>query len=242
MRSKSSSAPKLRRHVAPIADGLISMAGKRSVLAPCVSKQPAQRHRLLLGPSDEDADTVQRRACGQPVRSRSSSVARARGQHALGQLLAQSARGTSTLPEIESRSSREPSGSATRPSSVKRSPSSAHAPRSAIGSCRRAGARTRAPRPWRCACRRARARARSASVRASAPRHSMPMTPCATAGRQIAGSRRAVMRDSKPSRIRPAQASTMASNSPASRRRSRVSTLPRSGSMRKSGRAASNCA
>ena len=50
------------------------------------------------------------------------------------------------------------------------------------------------------------------------------------------------MRDSKPKRVRPAHANTMASISPASCRRRRVSTLPRKVSILRSGRAASNCA
>ena len=100
------------------------------------------------------------------------------------------------------------------------------------------------------------ARGRSSSARRIPPcaesfcRHSMPITPWVTAGRQIFGSSRAVMRDSWPKRIRPAHARTMASmrlplaairghtadSCPASSLRRRVSTLPRSDSIRKSGR------
>src|ERR1700736_915197 len=83
--------------------------------------------------------------------------------------------------------------------------------------------------------------ATSSSACESAPRLSMPITPWATAGKQILGSRRAVMRDSSPSRIKPAQASTMASMSPASSRRSLVSTLPRRVSTFKSGQADNSC-
>ncbi len=158
MRSNVSRAPSRAAVSRRFADGLISMAGRRKVLAPLDFQQPAQRHRLLLGAGDQNADAAagptSRSDGAQPLQQR----ARARGQHALGQQRSQSDRMTRGLPDWLSRSSREPSGSATRPSSSQGvALESAHAPRSAIGSCRPAGGRTRAPHPWRYEWRRARA-------------------------------------------------------------------------------------
>ena len=68
------------------------------------------------------------------------------------------------------------------------------------------------------------------------------MTPWPTAGSDTLGSSSEPMRDSRPRRVRPAAASTMASSSPSSRRFSRVSTLPRKGAMSRSGRAMSSWA
>ena len=116
------------------------------------------------------------------------------------------------------------------------------APRSASGSCRSsvcakarsaAGARTTArdaarpaPRGWL----------------ASSSRHSMPITPWPTAGSESSRSSTCVMRLPRPRRSSPAQASRMASSSPSSSRRKRVSTLPRSSSSLRSGRACRSCA
>jgi hypothetical protein len=81
-------------------------------------------------------------------------------------------------------------------------------------------------------------RARTARVSASSARHSMPRAPWPTAGSDTSGSRICVARPSRPRRTRPARASTMASHSPASTLRRRVSTLPRSGTTSRSGRRA----
>ena len=114
-----------------------------------------------------------------------------------------------------------------------------HARPAACCSCRRARATRRArrappARSGRCAS--------AASVRASAAasaRISMPSAPWPAAGSHLRGveQRRGCAR-ARPSRFRPAAASTMASYWPSSSLRSRVSRLPRSGSMRRSGRSA----
>ncbi len=137
--------------------------------------------------------------------------------------------GCAALPAMQSRSTREPSGSATNPSSVSRSAS--RLANAAIGDwqlppSRRANARS--------ASMAARVGASSSAcssrrVLESPTRHSMPMTPWPTAGSEILGSSRSVMRDSSPRRAgRRRQARWRRARRP-SRRLSRVSTLPRSG-------------
>ncbi len=64
----------------------------------------------------------------------------------------------------------------------------------------------------------------------------MPSAPCPAAGSIASGSKTWRMRASRPRRLRPAAASTMAAYCPSSSLRRRVSRLPRSGSMRRSGR------
>ena len=77
----------------------------------------------------------------------------------------------------------------------------------------------------------------------SSARHSTASAPCATAGSMTSddpGFRRS--RPALPSRSRPHSASTSASTSPASSLASRVLTLPRIGTIARSGRIRSNCA
>ena len=69
----------------------------------------------------------------------------------------------------------------------------------------------------------------------------MPNAPWPAAGSMSAGSKQQRMRCPSPRRFRPAAASTMASKPPSSSLRKRVSRLPRSGSILKSGRSASSC-
>ena len=64
----------------------------------------------------------------------------------------------------------------------------------------------------------------------------MPIAPWPTAGRNSSRSSTAVAAATSPSRFNPASASTVASASPFSILRSRVSTLPRNGTMARSGR------
>src|SRR5215203_2908563 len=64
----------------------------------------------------------------------------------------------------------------------------------------------------------------------------MPMAPCPTAGRNSSMSSTAVAASARPSRFNPASASKVASATPSSSLRSRVSTLPRSGTIVRSGR------
>ncbi len=77
----------------------------------------------------------------------------------------------------------------------------------------------------------------SSMLRASSARHSMPMMPWPTAGTNCSRSNVCVMRSSRPRRISPAAASMIASYCSSSSLRSRVSTLPRSVSSCRSGRA-----
>ena len=63
----------------------------------------------------------------------------------------------------------------------------------------------------------------------------MPMAPCPTAGRNSSTSSTAVAASARPSRFSPASASNVASATPSSSLRSRVSTLPRSGTIDKIG-------
>ena len=67
--------------------------------------------------------------------------------------------------------------------------------------------------------------ARIARVGASSVRHSIPSAPCPTAGRDTSGASTSVARASSPRRTSPARARTIASNSPASTLRRRVSTF-----------------
>ena len=78
--------------------------------------------------------------------------------------------------------------------------------------------------------------ATSARVAASSARVSMPIAPWPTAGKNSSTSSNAAAASSRPSRFKPATASSVASASPASILRKRVSTLPRSGTMARSGR------
>ena len=55
----------------------------------------------------------------------------------------------------------------------------------------------------------------------------MPSAPCPTAGSITSNGSTCEMRPASPSRLSPASASTIASNSPSSSLRTRVSTLPR---------------
>ena len=85
MRSKPSSAPDCAANARRSPKGLISTAGKRKRARALRFQQSAQRHRLLFGSSDQDADTVQRQHAARPVRKRSSTMSGAGGQHTLGQ-------------------------------------------------------------------------------------------------------------------------------------------------------------
>ena len=84
--------------------------------------------------------------------------------------------------------------------------------------------------------------ASSPHIDASPSRHSIAIAPCAGAGNHCGASSRARMRCSNPSRIRPAQARTMASYSPPSSLPRRVPTLPRRSRSSRSGRSARSCA
>ena len=108
--------------------------------------------------------------------------------------------------------------------------SASHGRRSACGRSRRARRGTRARRQARSRCRHDRcARAvRACACRSRAPRcRSRPARP--PAGIHRASQDRRRVRVASPSRFRPASASMVASTSPSSSLRSRVSTLPRSG-------------
>ena len=76
----------------------------------------------------------------------------------------------------------------------------------------------------------------SARVRASSARASSAMIPCPTAGRNSSVDRIAVAASARSSRFSPASASKVASTSPASSLRRRVSTLPRKFTTARSGR------
>ena len=78
--------------------------------------------------------------------------------------------------------------------------------------------------------------ARRWRVAASFSRASMAMMPCPTAGMNSSASSVSVAASARPSRLRPASASSVASTSPASSLRSRVSTLPRNDTTLRSGR------
>ena len=73
-------------------------------------------------------------------------------------------------------------------------------------------------------------------VLASSVRVSMAIAPCPTAGKNSSASRISVAADISPSRFSPAAASTVASTSPPSSLRRRVSTFPRSSVRETSGR------
>src|SRR3974390_2609895 len=79
-------------------------------------------------------------------------------------------------------------------------------------------------------------RVSSSRVRVSFARASMPMVPCPTAGRNSSSLMILVACCVSPSRRIPASARIVASTSPESSLRNRVSTLPRSGCTRRSGR------
>ena len=68
----------------------------------------------------------------------------------------------------------------------------------------------------------------------------MPKAPCPAAGSICSVSKMCRIRACKPNRLRPEAANTMPAYWPSSSLRKRVSKLPRSGSMRKSGRSARN--
>ena len=91
-------------------------------------------------------------------------------------------------------------------------------------------------------CRRGRSRASAARARASPVRAVSAMAPWPTAGRNASMSSTARARWARPRRFRPASASSVASISPRSALRSRVSTLPRSSSILRSGRSRRACA
>ena len=77
----------------------------------------------------------------------------------------------------------------------------------------------------------------SAATRCSSPARTWTASaPWPASGTNSAGSNRKPIRSPSPSRSSPAAASTMASASPSSSLRSRVSTLPRSGTTSRSGR------
>ncbi len=78
--------------------------------------------------------------------------------------------------------------------------------------------------------------ARRSRVAASSARDSMAMMPCPTAGMNASASSVSVAASARPSRLRPASASNVASTSPASSLRRRVSTLPRNDTTARSGR------
>jgi len=82
----------------------------------------------------------------------------------------------------------------------------------------------------------------SSRVRASLVRHSTASAPCAGAGSTCSGSSVSVIASSRPSRARPARASTTASRSPSATRRMRVSTLPRIGTTSTPRPSARSCA
>ena len=84
--------------------------------------------------------------------------------------------------------------------------------------------------------------ANSALVAASPARTSTATAPWAAAGMKRGACRRSRMRAPMPRRSRPAQASTMASKSPASSLARRVLTLPRRSPMTRSGRCARSSA
>ena len=79
------------------------------------------------------------------------------------------------------------------------------------------------------------------AVLLSPARISRPMAPWAGAGGKRSGSRYAVMSACRPNRLRPATASSVASATPSASLRRRVSTLPRKGTIVRSGRARSIC-
>src|SRR5208282_4736579 len=83
---------------------------------------------------------------------------------------------------------------------------------------------------------------RSGPSRSSAARHSIASAPWPTAGSMISGDRISVTNRASPSRSSPHSASTSPSTSPASSLPIRVFTLPRIGTIRRSGRRRSNCA
>ena len=85
-------------------------------------------------------------------------------------------------------------------------------------------------------------RARSASVAESSARAVMPTIPWQAAGSMASGSSTTCARSAIPSRFKPASASSEQVKSPAATRPSRVCTLPRMISTRRSGRRCSNCA
>ncbi len=64
----------------------------------------------------------------------------------------------------------------------------------------------------------------------------IPSAPCPAAGRQTSGSSTSVTTSSLPRRVRPASARSVASTTPSRTLRMRVSTLPRSGTISRSGR------
>ena len=125
-------------------------------------------------------------------------------------------------------------------SATRRSPgpsSSQYAPtavvqvaRTPVSTCRSAATRRRAPgsstRP-------------TASAIGWSARISTARAPCAGAGTMIRGSTSSAISSPRPMRSRPAAASTAASTSPVRTMRTRVPTLPRIGTIRRSGRARS---
>ena len=175
---------------------------------------------------------VRRYAAARAIRAAPDSSRRSR------ELLAERLRRAAQSPDTLSRSSRDPSGSATKPCKRQTvSPRCARGRRSGIGNSRRDAAQRRARPRARCESPASSSAATSARVRVSSARHSMPIDSLADRRqRNVAGSRRAVMRDSSPRRTGRRRRARWR---PVRRRRgalSRVSTLPRNGSMR--GRAA----
>ena len=243
MRSKSASAPKRAAKARRSVNGLISMAGKRNVLAPRAASRRHSGIACCCGLSHENAETVQREHCVRRCAAAAAGRARprpARARRAPRREACASGRAAGD------RVAQQPRAVGFRNQALERQAIRIDvrvARRSAIGSCRPAAARRRVPPPWRCGWRRHRAREEHrATCRSEDAAFDADDALDSPRAARRAGSRRAAMRDSSPRRIRPAQASMIASNSPASRRRRRVSTLPRSGSMRRSGRAANNCA
>ena len=108
--------------------------------------------------------------------------------------------------------------------------------RSACGMNRRALQEMRVRCRARFWCRDRRSAPASRAYACRSTRASMPIAPCPIAGGNASSGRMAVATSSRPSRLRPASASKVASTSPASSLRNRDCTLPRNTSTRRSGR------
>src|SRR5581483_3355066 len=147
-----------------------------------------------------------------------------------------------SLPSWNSRINSEPSGRAT--TAVRRRPAPLSSAKAPMGTWHPPPSCRSSARSQLTVARVARWSRNSVAARVSVSpeRISMARAPWPTAGHITLGGRIVRMRSVRPRRTRPAAARMMASYSPSSSLRRRVSTLPRSGRTLRSGRRARSCA
>ena len=245
MRSKFSRAAQPAARARRSVNGLISMAGSRNVLAPSCVEQTAQ----AASPGAAGRVTRTPRPCSGSIasgRAQPLEQRRPRPRRAARSASSLAERGGVVRRRCRDRVAQHASSRrAPRPGPRASSGSPSMRACAAIGDWQlppsRARMRVRRSIAVRvAACIERAKRARDAGVHG---RHSMPMTPWPPPAARNA--RVEARRDARlpapgaEGRRRRARSRPIR---PSSRRRRRVSTLPRSGSMRRSGRAANNCA